>query len=115
MNKLFFIFTISILGSFAIFAQGVASNSIGVTPDAIDNVIAFVLNLASSIPAIGSYLALALKIAGIAAAVLTAVSSLLFALSSVLGYAGLVSAKKYVDLVLPYVQYFSMFNVQKKV
>lgn len=113
MKKLFYVFMF--LAPVVVMAQ-VASNSIepSVQPDSIDNAIMFVLNLVASIPALGPVLAIILKVLGIAAACLTGVSAILIALSSALNVVGLQSAANLIQKVLPYIQYASMFNVQKK-
>lgn len=92
---------------FAIFAQTATP------PDAIDNIISFVLGIAAGIPAIGAYLPLVLKILALVAVFLTAASSVLLGLKAAFNLAGLDGVANFIGKILPYVQYASMFNVQK--
>lgn len=107
MKKLF---TLALcLIPFGLFAQA----AVPAAPDAIDQVIGIVLSVASSVPAVGPYLAMALKVLGILSVSLTAVASVLMALSALLNKSGLASAAAMIDKVLPYVQFASVYNVQK--
>lgn len=82
-------------------------------PDSIDNIIGFVLGVAQGIPAVGPYLVITIKILGIVAAVLTGLSAVLMALQKSFNLVGLNSIGNVIAKVLPYVQYASMFNLQK--
>lgn len=109
-----FIILFSIMLPFAVFAQDAAAD--------VPGWLSSVLGLISSLPIAGPALVFVLKYMGVVAAVMTAVSGILIAVSAGMkGIASLVGASSTVDKIeavmvkiMPYIQYLSMFNVQKK-
>ena len=112
------------------FTVGVAHADEGEAPAAevpaqeveIPSWVAPILTWLQTVPTVGPILIEVLKWLGIVAAVLTALAALMQALAAafvgVAKLAGFVEfankAKAFLDKVLAYVKYFSMFNVQKK-
>lgn len=102
-------------------AEAPAAPEVGVT-DEIPSWIAPVVMWLQGVPTVGPILVEVLKWLGLLAAVLTALSTFMMALSKavvgVAGMAGFVAfaekAQKFFDVALKYAKYFSMFNVQKK-
>lgn len=82
-----------------------------------------VLMFLQSIPAVGGIIAKVVMWAGVLSSVMTAVSlgvqGILMGLSAIAGFAGLAGVAEQIkalsEKVLPWLKYFSMFNVQKKV
>ena len=108
-----YLYLILIFLPMALLAQAVADNSIAPN-DWISNGINVVLGILNSIPAVGQYMVEAIKILVIVSAVLTVVSAALMALAKIFNWSGLNAVESWILKILPYVQYASMFNVQKK-
>ena len=113
--------TVLLLPLFAI-AQEAAAPVIPLIPGWLETLLSFV----AMVPAVGPYLSDIVKYAGIIAGVLTAVSTALIAIQKSLEplaakldadgklKAGLDAITGLLAKALPYIQYFSMYNVQKK-
>ena len=118
MKKVLFVMVALMLPTMAFAADAM----IPVLPDWIEGLLAFI----GSIPAVGPILAEVVKYAGILAGALTAASALLLGVSAALAplaaqfdkegkiAKALNAANAFIAKILPWAQYLSMFNVQKK-
>lgn len=81
-----------------------------------------VLDLVSGLPYVGVVVVEVLKWTGLVAGVMTALATCIMTLSLALQGAGVLlgftkvaeTVKKYTDMIMPWLQYLSIYNVQKK-
>lgn len=111
MKKFLGIFSVLFLCSFALFAQTAAAPV--VANDTINQVIAIILGVANSIPAVGPYLVVAIKVFSVGTTILTALATMLIALAGAFNFAGFSTMANWISKVLPYVKFASNYNVQK--
>lgn len=84
-----------------------------VPPTEKSSVVQSILDYLNTIPAVGKVLSVIFQVLSILVVTLTALASILIALAAGLKKAGLDKAVLWINSILPWIKYLSMYNVQK--